>query len=171
MGCRSEHMEPQAREKESVVVCKLLTYLLPQAKIPIAPQGMAIPDEVKAAANNIYGDQGKLDEHTALLCSVLGSLSPTQMKKLVYDGSNPMARKLADWWENHQKVDADRKENELKQMEQVLLVASAFSKLSDKEILAIRDIVKQSVLNQVDLARGIAIAKKKSKKKPATRSK
>jgi hypothetical protein len=63
----------------------------------------ATPEEAveKADAANYYGGA----DYTVELCAMLTAMSPEDANRLVYDGRNAMARKLADWWEEHQKAD------------------------------------------------------------------
>jgi hypothetical protein len=44
-------------------------------------------------------------------------MSTEDADRLVYDGRNPMARKLADWWEEHQKADKMRRNRERRDAE------------------------------------------------------
>lgn len=46
------------------------------------------------------------------LCTTLRSLSEAEIERIVYDAKNPMARKLADFWEQHQNDDAEREKRE-----------------------------------------------------------
>lgn len=130
MGCRSDYMEPTDREKESVLVTNLLVYLLTELKKPIPPL-------VAAASKQFYGNIDTVDHDVKLLCSTVKSLSDRQMKKYVHDGSNPKARKLADWWDKHQEADRKRAENEAEMKKRQKLRQSAASKLSPAERKAV----------------------------------
>ncbi len=47
-------------------------------------------------------------EPTRSLCSLLNGMNPTKREKLIYgDPHDRMARRLADWWEDHQEKDAE----------------------------------------------------------------
>lgn len=126
MPCRSDYQEPNAKEVESRTVAKLLVYLL-------SAIDKDVPDDVQYAAKSEYGNTQHLDGHTALLCSTIQGLSKRNQDKLIYDGRNAAARKLADWWENHQQVDAQRIAEEKKQKRNAKLVESALAKLTPAE--------------------------------------
>lgn len=53
-----------------------------------------------------------------LLCQLLNGLNDEQTSTIVYNGCNKQARKLADWWERHQKLDKEREEMEDKFLEE-----------------------------------------------------
>ena len=105
MPCRSDHMEPRARESESRRVAGHLCYLLPLVKAPVS-------ESLKQTASNMYGSEKECDSLTAQLCSLIRSLSASESDRFIYNGRNANARKLADWWENHQEVDRLREEQE-----------------------------------------------------------
>lgn len=67
MPCRSDYMEPTARENESRKVNKLLAYILPK-------MGMSVPADITYASEYIYGKPDTLDADTDLLCKLCGSL-------------------------------------------------------------------------------------------------
>ena len=96
MPCRSDYLAPNARETESLLVAKLLLYL--------GDHDLAL----RAASKTIYGNTQMLDEWTAKLCTVCENLSDHAKDRLMYDGRVPMARKLADWWDDHQAADYKR---------------------------------------------------------------
>lgn len=108
MPCRSDYMEPNAREQESKLVCSLLVYLLPCLKQPV-------PKRIKEGADYIYGSVAQMDEDTDTLCSLCRNMTDEQSNKFIYDGRTPNARKLADWWEHHQEADRKREAQEAKQ--------------------------------------------------------
>lgn len=107
MGCRSDHMEPNAREAESQRVAQHLLYILPAL-------GRQVPPGVGVAASHIYGDIDSLDEWTALLCSTCKDVEadPDLANAYLYDGRKAQARNLAGWWEQHKAADARREEAE-----------------------------------------------------------
>lgn len=105
MPCRSDHMEPRAKEAESRKVAGHLCYLLPLVKAPVS-------ESLKRTASHIYGSENECDSLTAQLCSLIRSLSESESDRFIYNGRNADARKLADWWERHQEVDRLREEQE-----------------------------------------------------------
>jgi len=108
-------MEPRAREAESKAVAQHLLYLCTALKL-------VIPAEVKAAADNYYGDEDKCDEFTALLCNTIQTESVHDVHAIMYDGRKKKSRALADWWETHQIWDEEReaKENLDKERQEVI---------------------------------------------------
>lgn len=126
MPCRSEYLAPTAEEGKSRNVCCLLQYVLREL-------GESVPDRVDAASKSIYGDVAKLDSDTAELCRILKSLTPQQTEKLVYDGRSKRARRLADWWERHQRADERRAAQEKLDAEKDKLRKSALKKLTKQE--------------------------------------
>lgn len=108
MPCRSEHMEPTAREEESRRVSKLLAYVYNRLAIKPSedlPFDMTVLND---CTSNTYGNLHLLDAFVANLCSLLRSLTTEQMESIVYDGHNKQSRQLADWWENHKEIDIAR---------------------------------------------------------------
>ena len=91
MPCNSDHLEATRRESYNRLTAQLIVYL----------KGRAASPQEKADAANYYGGA----DYTAELCAMLTAMSPEDANRLVYDGRNAMARKLADWWEEHQKAD------------------------------------------------------------------
>lgn len=99
MPCRCDYMEPSMREKESHRACHLLTLF----------HGGSLPAWVHEGAKSIYGSRDHADEATAMLCALCEQLDDD----VIYDGRNPNARKLADWWDEHKANDRKRMEKEL----------------------------------------------------------
>ena len=104
MPCNSDHLEPSQRERELQNAAQLYIYVLEQMKKPV-------PVKVRRAAQDAYcNDDGPYIK----LCSTLRSLDGEEFERIVYDNArDPRARRLADWWEQHQKDDAARKKREL----------------------------------------------------------
>lgn len=132
MGCRSDYMEATAQEAESKYVCTLLVYVL-------EAQGKEVPVEIVKGANEYYGDVQALDANTALLCGTIRGFTKKEQDRILYDGKNPAARKLADWWENHQEVDRQREAEEAKEKKNKKLANKAKAKLTPAELKALRE--------------------------------
>lgn len=105
MPCRSDYMDPNESEKNSREVCRHLLYVLPRL-------GHDTPVWVTEGANNEYGAVHMLETGTQMLCSLCRGMTTRASDLIIYDGGNAKARKLADWWEEHQKADAKREELE-----------------------------------------------------------
>lgn len=102
MPCNSDHMAPTPQERAMQEASLLLQYLVNAQPLVIAPH---VTVEQIAQATSIYAkDVGQVEA----LCGILTRMPSDVMDRLVYDGRNPTARRLADWWERHQKVDAAR---------------------------------------------------------------
>lgn len=105
MPCRSEYLEATARERESHEVAKHLVYLFEQTG-----DLHLLEDNILEAADSVYGNTHMVDMWTEKLCSILERLPEEVLDKYVYNGRDRRARRLADWWENHQWFDDKRVE-------------------------------------------------------------
>ena len=118
--------EPNERDKESQLVCKLLVYLYEQTgKCPYRP------DVAQAKASIPY--EQSLDQNTARLCSKIKELTSEQLDRIVYDGRSAPARRLADWWDKHQEQDRKREAREAEQRYQQGLRKQGLAKLTNDE--------------------------------------
>ena len=64
------------------------------------------------ASDTYYCNEDKCDDFTALLCNTIESESVHEVHAIIYNGRDRTARKLADWWDNHQQHDAEREARE-----------------------------------------------------------
>ena len=101
MPCNSEHMNARPDEVLSRETAKLIVYL--NTKLAITT-----PAWIATAADEYYGAEDRVDEVVALLCTTIRGMTPKQVDAIVYNGKDETARKLADWWDEHQKADAIR---------------------------------------------------------------
>ncbi len=122
MPCRSDYLEANERELESRRVCQHLRYLLKAL-------GKNVPAAIAKAADEYYGDVENLDKNTALLCKMCQEVDD----KHIYNGRDPEARKLADWWDDHQERDRKRLAQEEADKHKAALRATALSKLTKAE--------------------------------------
>ena len=104
MPCRSDHMEPNVRERQRQDAAKHLVYILGKMNQPV-------PAKVASAAADNYGTD---DTHMRTLCTIMGEMSEEQLNRIVYDGRSAEARSLADWWEEHQREDEIARKAEAK---------------------------------------------------------
>lgn len=132
MGCRSDYQEAGKREIESKRVCELLKYVFTERNQPV-------PEAIEKGAANYYGDLPMLDANTSLLCAYIRSVPEDVVDKLLYNGRNPEARKLADWWDEHKLADAKREAEEQNREKIKALQQQALSKLSAEEIEALKE--------------------------------
>jgi hypothetical protein len=94
MACNGDHMNPTCREKDSVEICKHLVFLEEE-------NDQTIPRWARDGADNIYGSGYDFDKQVETLCSMLKETH----EDFIYNGKNPRARKLADWWDKHKEAD------------------------------------------------------------------
>jgi hypothetical protein len=126
MPCRSDYMEPNEREIESRLVASLLAYVLQAMNI-------SVPTNISSAALNSYGSAENCDVFTARLCSLIKGMNKKQRERIVYNAKNPVSRRLADWWENHQTIDKKREAKEKADAAREKIREAALAKLSPKE--------------------------------------
>lgn len=109
MPCNCDYMEPNAAEKNTKQTAQNLIYVYKSL-------GKDIPSAYKDAAETYYPNIHLLNEIVIDLCSTIRQMTDEQRDKIIYDGRNSDARKLADWWEKHQKADEARiKKEKLKE--------------------------------------------------------
>jgi hypothetical protein len=101
MGCNSEHMNARPGEVLSRETAEHIVYL--NGKLAIET-----PIWVATAAKEYYGAESRVDEVVALLCTTIRSMTPEQVNAIVYNGHDATARKLANWWDEHQAADRKR---------------------------------------------------------------
>lgn len=106
-------MEVTAREEESRLVAGHLCYLF-----NALGQKANITKEMKKAKDEYYGNLPEVDNWTALLCSTITNMTDAEKDSYIYDGKNPKARAIADWWDRHQKWDKEREAQERKEKRQ-----------------------------------------------------
>lgn len=122
MPCNSQYMEPTEQEKESKKVAGMLLRLREAGIDPMIEDhkenDLKLFDNknyLKKVANDPYGDKDQCDALTAQLCATCHYLEmneTTKAQELIYDGRDREARKLADWWEDHQEYDKKKQEEE-----------------------------------------------------------
>lgn len=101
MPCRSDHMEANTQEVYSRETAKLVVFASAKLGKPVAAY-------ISKAADTYYGDPGHHDGITAALCALCTSMTEAQKDEIIYNGRDANSRKLAAWWDDHQKVDAAR---------------------------------------------------------------
>ncbi len=106
-------------------VCRQLVYLN-------AAIDLEIGDAVRVLAESTYPNTQYLDHYTDVLCGMCKRLEE-ENPDVIYDGKNPSARKLADWWDHHKEWDARRNLAEEVAKQKALLKKSALEKLTAEE--------------------------------------
>lgn len=128
MPCRSDYMEPNGKERLLQETAQLLVYVRMNTN-----SGVNVSNKLKSAARDIYCHQDYVPE----LCDAIRSLTEEEQARIVYDGRNPDARRLADWWDKHQEADRKRLEEEYRQRQRDELRKKALAKLTPEEVEAL----------------------------------
>lgn len=100
MPCNSDHLKASQFETESRIACQCLVYVLPLLS--------RFPEKWIIDGCGYYGlrcDKALTDRAFSMLCDICSNMSEDEANKIIWDGRNSNARRLADWWENHQKED------------------------------------------------------------------
>lgn len=79
--------------------------------------------------------QSRTKDCTQALCALIKGMTEEELNKFVYDGRSPTARRLANWWDDHQEKDAA---NKLAQMRVI--------------IENIKKDIRREVISQIDRA-------------------
>ena len=135
MPCDSSHMEPTGKERQSKQAAELIVYVANM--LCCTGKQTVIPSWIRDAAESIYGSSHKVDNLFQILCEMCSKMSTKEQGQIMYDGRNPMARCLADWWDRHQAADVKREDAAKKEREHEELRQSALAKLTDKEKAAL----------------------------------
>ena len=86
-------------EIESRKVCELI--LIFDKKM-----GIVTPYEIKKWAE--YGYHNHCDIVVPMLCEKINSLSEEELERIVYNGRDRESRRLADWFDDHDKFDKSK---------------------------------------------------------------
>ncbi len=125
MPCNSDHMNPTPREAYNQRTAQLLVWVLTQRKL-----------KTSRAMRDTAADPYALEDYTQWLCDQLKGVHHVPTETLLAIRCKE-ARRLADWWEEHQAADKEREEKEAKETQAKKLVASALAKLTKAERLAL----------------------------------
>ncbi len=139
MGCRNDYQEPNAREIESKAVANHIVFV--GAEI-----GWMVPAWINAAAGATYGNPQKADELTQTLCLMISEMPDALKDRLIYNGRDAKARKLADWWDAHQAADKARADAEIKAARLGQVAADVIADLTEEQKEAIRTAVRAGAL-------------------------
>jgi hypothetical protein len=124
MPCRSDYLEPNHREQLLQEIAQLLIYVRKNTKT-----GVKVDGKLRRAANDIYCTKDYVPE----LCATLRALPSEDFERVVYNAREPMSRKLADWWEEHEAADQKRIEAEAQKMREEAIRVQAIAKLTNEE--------------------------------------
>jgi len=105
MPCDASYMNPTKTERNSKEICQHLVYIGTTTN----PQGWKPDERIRKGAEEYYGlgqSIKDLDEVTQLLCAVCIAIEKSgDADAIIYDGKSKKARNLANWWDDHKKVD------------------------------------------------------------------
>lgn len=104
MGCDSSYMRPTDKEVKLQDTAKFLCYVYTQ---------LGRKKEIDSAWEKAAADCYCSLDLVPTLCDVLSALDEKTLDRIVYEPKNKVARRLADWWEEH--VEADRVREKAKQ--------------------------------------------------------
>lgn len=138
MGCRSDYLEPNAQEAYSKEVAGHIVWLCGKFGHPAEPW-------IQAAAANVYGNAARHDELTATLCGLIRESDQKVVERIIYNARDAEARKVATWWEDHQRVDAEREQAEAEKQRRTNIATKLRDNLTAEE----REIVRWAVMNNI----------------------
>lgn len=127
MPCRSDYMEPTQRERLLRETAQLYAYVLVET-------GERVPERVTQAANDAYCRT----DYVSHLCEQLTQMDVDTRHRVVYNAHDKTARRLADWWEEHQAADRQRLAREQTELRQQERYEQVIAKLSDEEIAVLK---------------------------------
>lgn len=127
MPCNGEYLNPTESEANSRLAAELIIYVRKSLK-------KSIPKFVTETASSVYGAPSRLNELVSMLCTMCSNMSEAKQDRIIYNGRNSTARKLADWWEVHQEADKERLAKDRKTR-----IKNALKKLTpeEKELLGL----------------------------------
>jgi hypothetical protein len=131
MPCNSDYLEPDRHEIESRRVAQLICFINSHKDFKCFERGVS--SWIINAAKEIYGNKARLNELVVMLCSICSGMSKKEQDAIIYDARNKDSRDLADWWEEHQKADAERIEMEKRTAQRKKIRQAALSKLTKAE--------------------------------------
>jgi hypothetical protein len=126
MPCNSDYMNPTHKEvqlRETAILYKYALRCL----------GLDIPPEVSRAAGDMYCSVDFVSD----LCNLLSDMTEEQRVSIIYNPYEKPSRRLADWWEEHQKADRLREEREKEAARQAAVREEALSRLTPEQIKAL----------------------------------
>lgn len=131
MPCRSDYMEPNGRERRLQKTAQLYAYVLEKLDQPV-------PQKVQEASGNIYCTS----DFVPKLCKLLSGLNEQVLDELMYDGRSKMARKLADWWDEHLEADRQRLKQERDEKAKKAKLKRIKAKLTEEELAFLKDHIR-----------------------------
>lgn len=127
MPVLSDLLEQKPEECKSQTAGQLLVWVCDKlgATLNVRMDGLTI-DSVRDRITSFYAEDHGQSES---LYEILKEMNILDREALIYDNPHdPMARKLAGWWEEHRELDEDSRQER---------IASALKKLTDDEKAAL----------------------------------
>ena len=127
MPCNSDHMKQNPNEKYQQETAQLCVWAAGVACV-------VVPENIRQQADEYHAkDVGQ----TRWLCGLMRRKFEPAIERNLSNISVPEARRLADWCEKHHKADEARKAKEEQDAQNAALIASAASKLTEAERIAV----------------------------------
>lgn len=115
---------------EQRLMANLLLYLDNLYAVELSPEELK---QIEVDAKGAYSSVN-CDAYTKLLCEACHKMQEDgRDDRIIYDGKNPEARKLADWWDSHKEFDRKRLLKEGAKSKWDELKKEAISKLTEEE--------------------------------------
>lgn len=105
MPCNSDYLEANSAERESKRCAECIVYVMEFINKPC-------PEWITNASKSYYGDPCSLNEMVVLLCSLCSAMPEGVKTAVMYNAKSKQSRQLADWWEEHEEADKQRRERE-----------------------------------------------------------
>lgn len=116
MPCNSDYMQPNQAESNSRKIADMIVFLsfrLPEDRFDHALEMFNTDyNVIVEASKDQYGNPESLNEFTQILCKLCSDMTQQEQENFIYAGRIPESRRLADWWDEHQKADRQREINE-----------------------------------------------------------
>jgi len=117
----SEHTELTEDERHSRVVAKFISYVLDSGEF----EGFYTSEMVQPyleAAESPHGNPELFESMVQFLGNALRSMSREQESRVLYNGRSRMARRLADWWDEHQGCTEDEEDERMYMTDDMLFL-------------------------------------------------
>jgi hypothetical protein len=141
MPCTNDYPEPTSENRKLQNTAKMVLSFYERAVAAGYSKSVVSKTALRHAKDAAEDEYCRMDL-APVLCSAMNEVKsekPKLFDEVVYDARSRASRELADWWEEHERADAERLRREAKQKKQAALVESARAKLSDKEYAALKE--------------------------------
>ena len=134
MPCNGDYLNATEVEVESRRAANLIMYVAVESKMETEDFFHKEMDMKQVReSTGYYGNSQAINPLVRTLCSIVKDFTEEEMTRIVYDGRNPQARDLADWWQRHQAADIMRVREEEAAKQRAKVKIRALSKLSKEE--------------------------------------